>query len=191
MPTDLQTIQYREQQQEHSFPRALLTTIKQDWQTPPDLFGKLKGPFEILLDPCTSDDNPLGTKYFITEAQDGLKQDWLYNAFVNPPYRYQRPFIEQALAQAYKQNTINLCLIPSRTDTQLYQDLIWPRARAICFVRKRIPFIDSSVASEWLWLFGEKRNSSTFPSLIVAFAKRSLSKIQQTTLEDLGATLIR
>lgn len=167
-------------------PRQLLTSKKQDWQTPKDLFDKLNAVFDFKIDPCTTDENPLGTPYFCTPENDGLKANWLGNAFVNPPYDNQEAFIRKAIDQCNEHNTTNVCLIPARTDTQLWQDLIFPNAPAVCFVRGRLKFQEPQAMS-WQWLFGEKLNCATFPSAIVVFdADSPLTCQQAEVLQSIG-----
>ena len=43
-----------------------------------DLYDRLDAVFFFELDPCSTEDNPLGTKYFYTKEMDGLAQDWSF-----------------------------------------------------------------------------------------------------------------
>ena len=72
-------------------PRQILTSSRQDWRTPKPLFDRLDEAFHFGLDPCTSEDNPLGTGEFYTATDNGLARPWRSNAFVNPPYNRQWP----------------------------------------------------------------------------------------------------
>lgn len=137
-------------------PLQILTSKKQDWRTPKLFFDKLNKAFHFGLDPCTSPDNPLGTAEFYTTHEDGLSRPWRSNAFVNPPYNMQRPFVGKARLESNENNTTNVCLIPARTDTRLWHEIVFVHATAVCFVKGRLRFSDSG-------------NSSTFPSALVVF----------------------
>ena len=43
--------------------KVLYSSEKSEYQTPKYLFDKLNSEFHFDLDPCTTEDNPLGTKY--------------------------------------------------------------------------------------------------------------------------------
>jgi site-specific DNA-methyltransferase (adenine-specific) len=156
-------------------PSQILTSNRQDWRTPRQLFDVLDTVFQFRLDPCTSPDNPLGTAEFYTEADDGLSRPWPRNAFINPPYRRQRPFVEKARAESNANGTTNVCLIPARTDTKLWHEVVFPHASAVCFVKGRLSFSNS-------------RNSSTFPSALVVFGH--MSERRYGTLERFGRVVL-
>jgi len=96
-----------------------------NWGTPKPLFDKYDAIYHFKVDPCTWPNNPLGCEIFYTAATDGLKHDWPGNAFVNPPYgREARPFTEKAIEQSKKWDTTNVLLLPARTDTKLFHELL-------------------------------------------------------------------
>jgi hypothetical protein len=59
--------------------------------TPKHFFDRLDGELHFVLDPCTTEDNPLGTLHYYTEKDDGLKLDWNFggSVYVNQPYSRQ------------------------------------------------------------------------------------------------------
>lgn len=64
----------------------MLSTGKDDWETPEDLFKKLDEEFHFTLDPCSSHENAKCKKHY-TKKEDGLLQSWKgETVFCNPPY---------------------------------------------------------------------------------------------------------
>ena len=51
-----------------------------------------------------------------------------------------------------------MLLIPARPDTKVWQDIIFPNASQICFIRGRLRF-------------GDAKESAPFPSAIIVFGK--------------------
>lgn len=55
--------------------RVLLSTGKDDWETPADLFAELHREFDFTIDAAASDTNHKLPKYY-TQETDGLAQSW-------------------------------------------------------------------------------------------------------------------
>jgi hypothetical protein len=64
--------------------RVVFSFTKDDW-CPLDFFTELNKEFYVQLDPYTTEDNPLGTRYFYTKVDNGLSKPWYNSAYVNPP----------------------------------------------------------------------------------------------------------
>ena len=140
------------------FNREVMFSSKSgDWDTPKDLYNWLDDQFHFTLDPCTTEDNPLGVSKFYTSKEDGLKQSWAgERVYVNPPYGRIYP---HWVKKAYKEVTENGCelvvmLLPARTDTIIFHDYcikgdIW-------FLKGRLHF-------------SGHKNAAPFPSMIVIF----------------------
>jgi len=181
----------------------LLTSGNQNWQTPPDLFQALNSVFHFELDPCTTHENNLGTKTFITKDQDGLKSNWYFDAFVNPPFgeiktdkdgnpmlnkkgkiiqsTIVHKWVEKA-AQESKKNGITVVLImANRTETDAAQVFGFPNMRAVCFLNKRVAFTDPDKNMQKL--------SPTFGSMLLIFKKDPFTKEQLDTLKGMGTLL--
>ena len=98
----------------------------------------------IGLDPCTTDDNPIGAEVFYTIADDGLAQPWSGPAwspavFVNPPYSKARePWVKKCIEAGVRGQKVVL-LIPAATDTRIFQAAA-ETATAIVFIRGRVKF---------------------------------------------------
>lgn len=58
--------------------KALLSTGKDNWETPLEFFEKLDEEFHFTLDPCCTG-KTAKCKKFYTEKENGLVQDWKGN----------------------------------------------------------------------------------------------------------------
>lgn len=94
----------------------------------------------IDLDPCTTDDNPVGAAWFYTPSDDGLSQPWdAGTIFVNPPYgKAREPWVDRCLRAAEAGSAVVL-LIPAATDTRIFQKAA-RAAQSVVFVRGRVKF---------------------------------------------------
>jgi DNA N-6-adenine-methyltransferase (Dam) len=118
-----------------------------EWATPEAVYQGLHAEFDFTLDPC-----PLGG------TVDGTSPDVQWagrRVFCNPPYGPGiRPFLDRAL-----EADIAVFLLPARTDTKWFHEVVLPHAQEIRFLRGRLKF-------------GQAKNSAPFPSMIVIFAKQ-------------------
>ena len=108
-----------------------------EWYTPQWMIDEL-GPFD--LDPCSPVHRPFdtATRHY-TKDDDGLKQDWGQSlVWLNPPYSrvLLRQFIEKLAA-----HNNGLALLINRQDNLLFQEVIFPKAVSMLFMRHRIKFI--------------------------------------------------
>ncbi len=152
-----------------------IDTGEKTWLTPRHIIDAL-GPFDT--DPCVPDGGmPWRTATrMITKSEDGLKADWTGHVWLNPPYgREALPFFKRMVE--HKEGGIALVFV--RTDTELWQDYIFPYATAILFIRGRLRFCHQD---------GTPGTTATAPSALVAygadgwghtqlFASKKLSKI--------------
>jgi len=126
------------------------------WSTPVDLKHKLNDEFHFDdFDPCPLNDNP---------ESDGLAQDWAKSTFVNPPYSALKStkakigWVEKAHNECQKGKTI-VMLIPSRTDTTWFHDIILKNGYEVRFIKGRLKF-------------GDAKASAPFPSMIVVMRNK-------------------
>lgn len=154
---------------------ALRTAGNDNWETPDDLYSKLNGTYSFVLDAAASVGNAKCPNYFGDGgvASDALVADWQPwlnkgNIWLNPPYSrpLQSQFVTKALSEIRKFDLLAdddklypsphiVCLLPARTDTKLFHDVIWPHAQ-VQFLRGRLKFKGAT-------------NSAPFPSMIVVF----------------------
>jgi site-specific DNA-methyltransferase (adenine-specific) len=124
-------------------PRVLFRSVSVDWPTPTKLYAALHHEFRFTLDPC-----PLNG-----EKHDGLVRSWLaQRVFCNPPYG-------RGLAAWLRKSDearVAVYLLPARTDTSWFHELILPKAVEVRFLRGRLRF-------------GDGPGRATFPSMIVVY----------------------
>lgn len=114
----------------------------QVYLTPPYVLSPLREVFggTIGLDPCTTDDNPVGAERFYCPPADGRELPWdAASVFCNPPYgRARVPWVRRCISAAMAGSAVVL-LIPAHTDTRVFQQAI-AEAGQVVFVRGRLKF---------------------------------------------------
>lgn len=109
-------------------------------KTPIDFFTRLDSFWGFTLDPCTTEENPLGLEHFYTKLDNGLAQNWHgHAAFVNPPY--SRGNIDRWLAKASAEacmETFIAVLVPGDHSTHWHRR--WVRDNPRAWYEWRIPF---------------------------------------------------
>jgi phage N-6-adenine-methyltransferase len=141
---------------------------KDEYFTPKSLYDKLNRRYNFRLDPATTSDNPLDTKFFYTQADNGLDKDWKpVNTFVNPPYSKVGKWVAKAHDQILsnvKKNSelVIVMLVAARTDTKWFHDIVLEsNIKGYCivqFLRGRLKFRNTVY-------------TSPFPSMLITFRK--------------------
>ena len=153
--------------------KAIMTSDKQDWETPQELFDNLNNEFDFELDAFASDKNAK-CKHFFTEQDDALQQDWTEykSIFINPPYTSKvQDEVLKKINDTISSNWrgVIVLLIPARTDTKRWHDYIFNKADDIRFIKGRLRFeID-----------GVPRGSSTFPSAVIVYDSRNKKEVEE------------
>ncbi|WP_304427704.1 DNA N-6-adenine-methyltransferase [Romboutsia ilealis] len=151
---------------------SLFSSKYQKWETPQDLFDMLNREFKFELDVCAVHDTAKCEKYFTPEI-DGLSQKWKGYCWMNPPYgREQVKWITKANEEVTANFATTVCLIPARPDTKVWQDIIFPNSKAICFIKGRLKF-------------GGSKNPAPFPSALVLFGN-DITENQKLCFKELG-----
>lgn len=117
---------------------VVFSSASDRWATPVALYDALNAEFGFTFDPCPLDG-------------DG---DGLSPLFCNPPYG---PKIGDWLKRG-QEAELAVFLIPARTDTRWFHELVLPKANEIRFVKGRLKF-------------GGATNGAPFPSMIVVYGK--------------------
>lgn len=143
---------------------VMFSAQSEDWGTPKSLFeywNELYGPF--TCDPATTPENPLGTPVFYTKQNNGLEKPWLGKIYCNPPYgRGIKDWVKKAceeVACGHAERVV--MLLPARTDTAWFHDLIYRCPYQ--GVDARVKFLRGRV------IFEGAKNSAPFPSMLVIF----------------------
>lgn len=119
------------------------------WATPSAVYDALHREFCFDFDPCPLD----GT----TDALSPLLVSWRgRRVFCNPPYG---PIIGKFLARA-PETDLAVYLIPARTDTRWFHELVLPCASEIRFIKGRLKF-------------GQAKHAAPFPSMVVIYNNRA------------------
>ncbi len=140
---------------------ALLSSKNHDWRTPIRLFNALDAQYNFGLDAAASKENALCTCYY-TEENNALELDWagFGNVFCNPPYgRQLSKFVEKAYQQWEKHNVTSVLLIPARTDTRIWQEIVLKHCE-VTYLKGRLKFLLPD---------GRETDPAPFPSAIVVF----------------------
>ena len=141
------------------------------WETPQDLFDKLNSVFNFNTDVCALPETAKCVHYFTPEI-NGLKQDWNGVLWCNPPYgRMQKDWIIKAESESIKNDSTVVMLIPAKTDTKIWHEVIFKSATSICFIRGRLRF-------------GDSKENAPFPSAIIVFG--GVTEKQIEVLESFG-----
>ncbi len=150
-----------------SFERCANTT--DEWYTPKWIIDAL-GEFD--LDPCAPEHRLWNTaKRHITAKEDGLKNPWGgVRVWLNPPY--SRPVIERFVAKMVENNN-GIALLFNRCDSRMFQDLIFPNAEAIMFVRGRIKFYRPD---------GTQGESPGCGSVLIAFGRDNADALERSNI---------
>jgi phage N-6-adenine-methyltransferase len=118
----------------------------QTWFTPSYVLDEVRIDLggSIGLDPCTTDNNPVGAEQFYTPTEDGISQPWgspgwWPSVFVNPPYSKAREPWVRLCIEAGKRGQKVVLLIPAATDTRIWQEAVGT-STAVVFVKGRVKF---------------------------------------------------
>lgn len=117
----------------HQSPRSATT----DWLTPKWIIDAL-GPFD--LDPCAAPEPrpwPTAATHWRPEDKP-LARTWLGRVWLNPPYG--PPHVITPWLTKLADHGNGTALIFARTETAMFQDLVWGRADAVLFLRGRLFF---------------------------------------------------
>lgn len=141
----------------------------QEWLTPKYIIGAL-GRFD--LDPCSPINRPwnTATRHF-TKDDDGLLMDWEGRVWLNPPYGTEtKKWVKKLAAHGD-----GIALIFARTDTSMFQDIIFPNMSGILFLKERLRFCktDGTVYT----------NNAGAPSVLVAFGKENSRSLRDCGLK--------
>lgn len=140
-----------------------------EWYTPIEILESL-GDFD--LDPCAPV-NPLWptARVMYNKNDDGLSKEWFGRVWLNPPY--SRPLIEQFIKRLSEHGN-GIALLYNRCDSKMFQDIIFPKATAMKFLRERIRFYRPD---------GTQGNSPGRGSILIAFGERNANVIRDCLIK--------
>jgi site-specific DNA-methyltransferase (adenine-specific) len=136
----------------------MLSSERDDWRTPKDLFDELNAEFNFTVDLCADDNNHLCEKYY-TEQNSGFDADLTgERVYCNPPYG-RKSTADWIRKCAECSADVVVMLLPARTDTKAFHEYIYHKAE-IRFIQGRLYFGG-----------GRKIDRAPFPSMIVIFKR--------------------
>ena len=166
-----------------SYLGAPLMSIDQTWATPVSVFEYIQEflNIEFTLDAAATLESRKCLNFFSKE-DDAFKQEWFGNVWLNPPFgkggKLQREFIEKAIDECLYLGHCKMvaCLIPARTDTKLFHQIIMKHARKIYFIEGRINFVKAGNTVE--------NAGATFPSMLVIFRRPGMAQAKLPHLKS-------
>lgn len=116
-----------------------------EWYTPKEIIEAARRLMKTIdVDPASSDiaNQIVKATIYYTVEDDGLKQEWKGNVWMNPPY--SQPLVTQfcnLLVEKYVMGEINQAcvLVNNATETEFYQNMM-KHCKAICFIKGRVKF---------------------------------------------------
>ena len=144
----------------------LMTSAKDNWETPPWLFKVLNKIFDFDLDEAASESNKMTPVAFTEDGYNALVEDWSKHTqnkivWLNPTYGYATgKFLDKAQKESINDLTV-VCLIAARTDTRAFR-VVWNYAKYVIFLYGRLKFL----------LDGKEVGTATFPSAIPIFTDK-------------------
>jgi len=147
------------------------SSYSSSWDTPKDFFDEVSkyNSWEFDLDPCSSTNN-LKIRNILTKEQDGLETPWKGKlAWVNPPFDQNRKWLEKAVSSSVD----SVFLLPVRTDTAWFHEIVLKKAYKIIFIKSRIAFLKD----------GKKMANTPFALMLVEFKKSYKGKVKFESYE--------
>lgn len=105
------------------------------------------------------------------KEQDGLKQEWEGRVWLNPPY--SRPTIEHFITRMVEYNN-GIALLFNRLDNKMFQDVVFPKAKGILFMKGRMKFHRED---------GTIGESPGCGSILVAFGEENAETLRSSNIE--------
>lgn len=127
---------------------SIILNKDDDWETPNQPYNEAIAEYRIFpkLDVCATRENRKCLDFF-TKEQDGLKQEWKQDFFMNPPYSDVGNWIYKAWTQWKKWNVNGLCLVFSKTDTKWWHQYVEGQAE-VHFIKGRLRFCKDGISGK-------------------------------------------
>jgi phage N-6-adenine-methyltransferase len=160
-------------------PHVAFNSGNNEWYTPSEYIAAARWVLgDIDLDPASSviANQTVGAKQYFTAEDDGLLQEWRGRVWMNPPYASELigRFADK-LAAHFAGGDVSeaVVLVNNATETGWFQVML-EQASAVCFVKRRIRFIDMAGNPSGAPLQGQAilylgKNVSTFARAFAGF----------------------
>ena len=143
------------------------------WATPQAIVDSL-GRFD--LDACALPTNAKCERFY-TPEENSLTKNWGGRVWCNPPY--SQPLLYQFCTKMAEHGN-GILLIFARTGNKVWQEIIFPKADAVLFLRKRIKFLLPD---------GTPGGSAGCDSALIAFGKENVDALWSCGLDGSIVTL--
>lgn len=165
--------------------------LKIDWQTPGYLLDAVRAYFggAIPFDGATAADNPCGALSFCSPvplqegitnggehvSSDGLSHDWPQQVWINPPYgKATRVWLPKMRDSAPGREMVGL-LSCSRWEQDYFMTM-YAQANAVCFIRKRVKFINPAT--------GDAVGGNTYANMFIGWGVHL--RLWRLAFKDIG-----
>ena len=158
--------------------RGMMTSDRQDWGTPRAFMKWMEEEKSWIpnLDAAASIRNAKAP-HFYSKTDDGLSKAWYGNVWLNPPFGTEIGSWLEKCAEEIKTNPLVksiYVLIPARTDTKWFHEIVMPHAYLVYLIKGRFNFrFDEATPSA----------NAPFPSMLVLYRKHKLPEAGVTTLD--------
>ena len=122
------------------------------WNTPGHLKAHIYDFYAIDFDPCP-----------VNPTFDGLDIDWGERNFCNPPFYETERWIKKII-QEQEKGRMTVLLIPARTCTHYFHELVLPNVSEIVFVKGRVRYVNQD---------GSRNGASPWPTILCIFRPKS------------------
>lgn len=129
-------------------PHVAQNSGNNEWYTPPHFIEaarKVMGSIDV--DPASNDiaQQVVKAGVYFTQETNGLDKSWVGNVWMNPPYSASliKQFASKLKQETTNGNTDRFCvLVNNATETKWFKD-ICSVTDAVCFLTKRVSFLNS------------------------------------------------
>lgn len=133
-------------------------------ETPPKFLEYIEGYFgwRPTLDAAASESNAKAPLFF-TEADNGLLLEWFGHVWLNPPFgRAISDWLHKCALEITNPNVDSIMvLIPARTDTKWFHELVVPYAHRIYLIKGRFNFSINGITPQ--------AGNAAFPNMLVVY----------------------
>ena len=148
-----------------------------DWATPRSFMDFLNKQryWKPNLDAAATVGNTKAPRFY-NPHQNGLKHPWFGDVWLNPPYGREIPKWLQKCKEEIQRKEVHsiMVLLPARTDTKWFHDMIMKDAYLVYLIRGRFNHQKKNQV---------KNSNAPFASMLVCYRKHRLGEAGITTLD--------
>ncbi len=130
---------------------------------------------DLSMDAAADKSNAV-VEYYYDEETNGLTSPWFGVVWCNPPYgREISQWVEKAAKEIQRAEVESIwMLVPARTDTQWFHEIVIPNAYLVYLIKGRINFNHKTSI---------KGANAPFPSMLILYRKHKLPDAEITVLD--------